>query len=151
MCRSHSLHDLFIKDFFDKQFYDIPHYNHTDHIAHHYAQQSMEQMRHRKEEVLIEAFFDSKCHFKGDVVISKGSVNFAYVSPREIFRHAFAYDAVMFILLHNHPSGDPTPSEDDMRITYRINKGAQILELQLIDHIIIGDNQYYSFKEHEQI
>ena len=111
----------------------------------------MEQLRHRKEEVLIEAFFDAKCHFKGDVMISKGSVNFAYVSPRDIFRHAFAYDAVMFILLHNHPSGDPTPSEDDMRITYRIQKGAQILELQLIDHIIIGDNQYYSFKEHQQL
>ena len=46
---------------------------------------------------------------------------------------------------------NPTPSEDDRRITYRIGKGAQILELQLIDHIIIGDNQYYSFKEQEQL
>lgn len=111
----------------------------------------MEQLRHKKEELLIGAYFDAKCHFKGDVVISKGSVNFAYVSPREIFRHAFDYDAVLFIILHNHPSGDPTPSEDDMRITYRIQKGAEILELQLIDHIIIGDNRYYSFNEHNQL
>ena len=111
----------------------------------------MEDLRHCKQEMLMAAFFDSKCNFKGDVVISKGSVNFAYVSPREIFRYAFEYDAVMFVILHNHPSGDPTPSEDDRRITYRIGKGAQILELQLIDHIIIGDNQYYSFQEQEQL
>lgn len=109
----------------------------------------MEQLRHAKEERLICAFFDSKCTFLGDVVISKGSVNSAYVSPREIFRQAFDYEAVMIILLHNHPSGDPTPSNDDILITKRIEKGAQILELQLVDHIIIGDNRYYSFKENE--
>ncbi len=111
----------------------------------------METLRHRKEEVLICAFFDSKCHFIGDSVISKGSVNFAYVSPRDIFRHVLDYEAVQFVMLHNHPSGDPTPSNDDVQITYRIHKGAQILELNMIDHIIIGDNRYYSFHENEQI
>ena len=111
----------------------------------------MEQMRHLKEEVLIGAFFDSKCNFLGDAIISKGSVNFAYVSPRDVFRHAFDYEAVLVVILHNHPSGDPHPSTDDMQITYRIEKGARILELQLVDHIIIGDNKYYSFKENGQI
>lgn len=109
----------------------------------------MEQLRHLKEEHLICAFFDSKCNFLGDVMVSKGGVNYAYVSPREIFRHAFDYEAVMIILLHNHPSGDPLPSEDDIRITRRVEKGAGILELQLIDHIIIGDKNYFSFKENE--
>lgn len=111
----------------------------------------MEQLRHAKEELLICAFFDSKCNFLGDVTISKGSVNYAYVSPRDIFRHAFDYEAVLFIMLHNHPSGDPFPSEDDFQITYRVGKGAQILELQLVDHIIIGDNKYYSFKENGKL
>lgn len=111
----------------------------------------MEQLRHAKQELLICAFFDAKNNFLGDAVISKGAVNYAYVSPRDIFRYAFDYDAVMFILLHNHPSGDPTPSEDDLRITKRIEKGAQILQLNLVDHIIIGDNKYYSFKENELI
>ena len=97
------------------------------------------------------AFFNAKCHFLGDVIISKGSVNFAYVSPRDIFRHAFDYEAVQFVLIHNHPSGDPSPSNDDIQITHRIHKGAQILELKMIDHIIIGDNRYYSFYENEQI
>lgn len=109
----------------------------------------MEQLRHAKQEYLICAFFDSKCNFLGDTVVSKGNVNYAYVSPREIFRYAFDYEAVMIILLHNHPSGDPAPSEDDIRITKRIEKGAQILQLELVDHIIIGDNKYYSFKENE--
>ena len=109
----------------------------------------MEQLRHLKEEQLICAFFDSKCNFLGDVMVSKGSVNYAYVSPRDIFRHAFDYKAVLIILLHNHPSGDPFPSEDDIRITRRIEKGAGILELQLVDHIIIGDKKYFSFKENK--
>ena len=112
-------------------------------IANYY----MEQLRHLKQEQLMCAFFDSKNNFLGDVVISKGAVNYAYVSPRDIFRYAFDYEAVMLILLHNHPSGDATPSEDDIRITRRIEKGAQLLELHLVDHIIIGDNKYYSFKE----
>jgi DNA repair protein RadC len=111
----------------------------------------MEQLRHSKEEHLICAFFDSKCNFLGDVNISKGSVNYAYVSPRDIFRYAFDFKAVLFVMLHNHPSGDPFPSEDDLRITYRIEKGAQLLELQLADHIIIGDKRYYSFKEHGKL
>ena len=115
------------------------------------AEYYMEQLRHSKEELLVCAFFDSKCAFLGDVIISKGSVNYAYVSPRDIFRHALDYDAVLFVLLHNHPSGDPKPSDEDISITHRIEKGARILELQLADHIIIGDNRYYSFKENGQI
>lgn len=121
--------------------------NKPETIADYY----MEQLRHSKQELLMCAFFDSKNNFLGDVLISKGAVNYAYVSPRDVFRYAFEYEAVMFILLHNHPSGDPTPSEDDLRITRRIEKGAQILQLDLVDHIIIGDNQYYSFKENQLI
>lgn len=111
----------------------------------------MEQLRHQKEERLLCAFFDAKCNFLGDTTISKGSVSYAYVSPRDIFLHAFDFKAVQFVLIHNHPSGDPTPSEDDIRITTRIKKGSQILELELLDHIIIGDNKYYSFHENKQI
>ena len=111
----------------------------------------MEQMRHQKKEMLVCAFFDSKCKFLGDAVISVGSVSYAYVSPRDIFSKAFEFGAVLLIMLHNHPSGDATPSEDDVRITKRIKKAAILLELELVDHIIIGDNQYYSFKEEQQI
>lgn len=111
----------------------------------------MEQMRHQKKEMLMCAFFDSKCKFLGDALISVGSVNYTYVSPREIFSKAFEFGAVLLIMLHNHPSGDPTPSEDDIRITKRIKNAAILLELELVDHIVIGDNRYYSFKERQQI
>ncbi len=123
------------------------HMNKPDSIANYY----MEQLRHLKEELLVCAFFDAKCSFLGDKIISKGSVNYAYVSPRDIFLHAFDFKAIQFVLIHNHPSGDPTPSEDDIRITRRIEKGAHILELELLDHIIIGDNKYYSFHENKQL
>ena len=67
-------------------------------IANYY----MEQLRHAKQELLLCAFFDSKCNFLGDAIISKGCVNSTFVSPREIFRYAFDYEAVILILLHNH-------------------------------------------------
>ena len=111
----------------------------------------MEQLRHHKEEVLMCAFFDAKCKFLGETQISKGSVNFAYVSPRDVFLQALTYEAVLIVLIHNHPSGDPTPSDDDCNITSRIRRGGQLLGLELVDHIIIGDNIYYSFHENQQI
>lgn len=107
----------------------------------------MEQMRHRKEEALWAAFFDAKCNFLGDSEISVGSVNYAYVSPRDVFRKALECNAVFLILLHNHPSGDPTPSEDDRHVTRRIISCGELLGVELADHIIIGDNCYFSFKE----
>ncbi len=115
------------------------------------AEYYMEQMRHRSEEILVCAFFDGKCNFIADEIISMGSVNFAYVSPRDIFRKALMHNAVLFILLHNHPSGDPTPSEDDLRITKRIAYNATMMNIEMADHIIIGDKRYYSFKEHHQL
>ena len=111
----------------------------------------MEQMRHNKNENLVCVFFDSKCNFLGDKNLSSGSVNYSYVSPRDIFIEALQKEAVNFVLLHNHPSGDPTPSNDDIKVTKRVYSGAQLLGLNLIDHIIIGDNRYYSFLENELI
>lgn len=107
----------------------------------------MEQMRHCRKEILICAFFDAKCNFLGDALISVGSTNYAYVSPKDILRKALEKNAVLLVLLHNHPSGDPSPSEDDIRVTMRMRKCAELIGMQCADHIIIGDNQYYSFYE----
>ena len=114
----------------------------------------MEQLRHEAKESLICALFNSKCVFLGDSVISTGSDNYAYVSPKDIFQFALDKNAVLMILVHNHPSGDPNPSEDDVNITRRIKNGADLLGLELADHkgnIIIGDNDYFSFREHGYI
>ena len=107
----------------------------------------MEELRHEDREKLILSMFDAKCVLLGDKVISIGTVNASLVSPREVFFCALASQAVHIILLHNHPSGIPLPSTQDKLVTRRIQEGGELLGIHLSDHIIIGDNQYFSFKE----
>ena len=111
----------------------------------------MEYMRHEPREQLLVSMFDAKCHLIGDSVIATGSVRAVMTSPREIFLQILEKKAVAFILLHNHPSGDPAPSSDDCALTRRIKACGELLGVELSDHIIIGDNRYYSFRENKQI
>ena len=118
-----------------------------DSIADYY----MEEMRHEKQEIVVCAFFDAKCRFLGDMRISAGSTNFAYLSPKDVMRSALEKNAVQFILLHNHPSGDPEPSGDDIRMTNQMSECGRMLDIRLADHIIIGDNRYFSFQANSLI
>jgi DNA repair protein RadC len=84
--------------------------------------------------------------------ISRGSLNESLAHPREIFKPAIAHSAYSLILVHNHPSGDPSPSEADLRLTRRLVEAARILQVTLLDHVIIGlplpgRSGYFSFKE----
>jgi len=84
--------------------------------------------------------------------VSQGSVNESLAHPREVFKAAIVLSAYSFIMVHNHPSGDPSPSEADMRLTRRILEASRILQIQLLDHVIIGApapgrSSYFSFKE----
>ena len=84
--------------------------------------------------------------------VSQGSVNESLAHPREMFKPAIVLSAYSFILVHNHPSGDPSPSEADMRLTRRILEASRILQINLLDHVIIGTpapgrSSYFSFKE----
>lgn len=115
--------------------------------AHSVASYYMEELRHEDREKLILSMFDSKCTLLGDEVISIGTVNASLISPREIFKQALMHQAVHIILLHNHPSGSPKPSLQDKLVTRRIQECGELLGVGLSDHIIIGDNQYFSFKE----
>lgn len=107
----------------------------------------MEQMRHLEVEQVILVMTDNKNRFLQDMVLSKGTVNMSVVSPREIFVQALKMQAVHILLVHNHPSGDPTPSRQDIEITREIKAASDILNIPLVDHIIIGDNRYVSLKE----
>ena len=80
-------------------------------------------------------------------MISVGTCNSSLISPREIYLQALSHQAVYVVLLHNHPSGDPRPSEEDILVTERIKKCGELLDIPLMDHIIVGDNCYYSFHE----
>ena len=107
----------------------------------------MEQLRHRKEETVVLLMLNSACDLIGEQVISTGSVNLSAASPREIFMTALKYEASSVITLHNHPSGSPKPSEMDYEITELIMESGSMIGIALLDHIIIGDNTYYSFRE----
>ena len=111
----------------------------------------MERLRHETQEQLLVSMYDTKCHLIGDSVIATGSVSAVLGSPREIFLRLFEKKAVSFILLHNHPSGDPSPSREDFALTQRLKACGELLDVELSDHIIIGDNRYYSFRENKQI
>ena len=107
----------------------------------------MEQLRHEEQEQLICMMLDTKNHLLGEEMVFKGTVNSSLVNPREIFLTAVSYHAVGILLVHNHPSGDPSPSRADLDFTERVRRAGDILGIPLIDHIIIGDHQFLSFRQ----
>ena len=90
---------------------------------------------------------DSKNRLIHDKVLSLGTVNASLISPREILIYALREEAGGIMLLHNHPSGDPTPSKQDIIMTRRIKEVSDLIDIPLIDHIVIGDKRYTSFKQ----
>lgn len=107
----------------------------------------MEQLRHQEQELMICMMLDNQNHLLSERLISKGTVNATLVTPREIYLEAFRCHAVSLILIHNHPGGNPAPSRCDLQITERICRAGEILGIHLLDHIIIGDHRYISFRE----
>ncbi|MCR5677414.1 MAG: DNA repair protein RadC [Agathobacter sp.] len=109
----------------------------------------MESMRHAKREKVVGAFFDIKGKLVDAVTFSTGSSSFAFFPKQEILKKALLLNCSQFVVLHNHPSGDPNPSEDDINTTRRLQSAANCLDLTLIDHMIIGDRTYFSFFEND--
>ena len=79
--------------------------------------------------------------------ISRGTLNSSVVHPREVFKPAILHNAAAIVCFHNHPSGDPEPSKDDILITHRLVEAGKIMGIEVFDHIIVGDNGYVSLKE----
>ncbi|HIW84220.1 MAG TPA: DNA repair protein RadC [Candidatus Dorea gallistercoris] len=111
------------------------------------AEYYMEDLRHQKQEVAKLLFLNAKAGLIGETDISKGTVNASLITPRELFLEALRREAVSIILLHNHPSGDPSPSQEDLLVTERILRAGELIGIELLDHIIIGNNCYISFRE----
>ncbi len=107
----------------------------------------MQDMRNLEVEKVILVLLNSKSKLIKEMDISLGTVNSSLLSPREIFIEALKYKAVHIILVHNHPSGDPSPSNADLLITKRIEEVGILLGIKLMDHVIIGDNKYISLKK----
>ncbi len=113
------------------------------------AKYYMEEMRHQKQEHMKLLMLNTKSKLLGETNISKGTVNASLVSPRELFIEALNKQAVSIILVHNHPSGDPTPSKTDILLTKRVKEAGELIGIELLDHIIIGNNCYISFAEQQ--
>lgn len=111
------------------------------------AEYYMEDLRHESQETMKLIMINSKGKLIGENEISKGTVNASIITPREIFIEALLRQAVAIIALHNHPSGDPTPSNEDILLTRRIEEAGDIIGVKLLDHIIIGNNCYISLRE----
>ena len=111
------------------------------------ARYYMEDMRHLSQEHMKLLMLNTKSALIGERDIYKGTVNASLVNPREIFVEALQREAVSIILLHNHPSGDPAPSGADLAATERIRQAGDLIGIELLDHIIIGNNCYISFRE----
>lgn len=112
-------------------------------VANYY----MQDMRHLTREQVMLLMMDSKNKIIKDMIISTGTINTSLMPIREIFVQALKYEAVNTIVLHNHPSGDPSPSSEDIRVTKRLIEAGNLIGITLMDHIIIGDNRYSSLKE----
>lgn len=99
------------------------------------------------QEQLYGIFLDSKNKIIAEKLIFQGTLNKAVVHPRDIFRWALIYNCASFFIVHNHPSGDTTPSTQDLKITKQIQKASEYIGIQFMDHFIVSDNRYYSFRE----
>lgn len=103
--------------------------------------------RDKKQEYFYVVYLDNQKNFIDKKLLFKGTVNFSLVHPREIFKEAYILSASSIVCIHNHPSGDATPSDNDIELTKRIKMISDIHGIGFIDHIIIGNNNYYSFYE----
>lgn len=107
----------------------------------------MEDMRYLKKEYMKTILLNIKCGLVSIEEISVGSINSSIVHPREVFTPAIKKSCASLILVHNHPSGDPSPSQEDINITKRLMEGGNLLGIEVVDHLIIGDRKYISLKD----
>ncbi|MFQ5531513.1 MAG: DNA repair protein RadC [Candidatus Nanoarchaeia archaeon] len=106
-----------------------------------------EKLSDKKQENFIAILLNNRNYFIEEVLITKGILNASIIDPREIFKPAIKNSAARIILVHNHPSGDPTPSKEDLEITEKIADAGELLGIKVLDHIIIGSDSYWSWKE----
>lgn len=107
----------------------------------------MESLRHEEQERVILLYLDTRLSLIRDETLTIGTINRSICSPRDVFRHALKAGAAAIIMLHNHPSGDPTPSPEDIDLTRRIARLGESLDIVLLDHLIIGDLKFTSMKK----
>ncbi|TFB24936.1 JAB domain-containing protein [Filobacillus milosensis] len=107
----------------------------------------MEEMRDLKQEHFVALYLDTKNQVIHRQTIFIGSLNSSIVHPREVFKEAIKRSAASVICAHNHPSGDPAPSNEDIHVTKRLSESGKVIGIELLDHLVIGDQKFISLKE----
>lgn len=111
----------------------------------------MEDMRHLDREQFRVILLNTKNHVLAVELVSIGGLNSSPVHPREIFKQALRRSAAAVILVHNHPSGDPAPSDEDVNVTRRLQRAGELLGIAVLDHIVIGDGRFISLRQRGDI
>ena len=109
----------------------------------------MPRLRYAAKEQFVVILLNNKNKVIGTEVVSEGSLSSSIVHPREVFAPAILHHAAAIMVAHNHPSGDPKPSIEDEEVTRLLLRSGKVLGIPMIDHVIIGDGNYYSFLENE--
>ena len=107
----------------------------------------LKDIRDHKKEHFVIFFLDSRNQEIKREIVSVGSLNTSLVHPREVFEPAVRYLAAQVIIAHNHPAGDPKPSEDDLELTKRLVEAGKMMGIEIMDHVIVSKNSHFSFKE----
>lgn len=111
------------------------------------AELVMPRLRFLKQEHFLVIHLNTKNKILSEETISKGTLDSSLVHPREVFKTAVKNSSAALILVHNHPSGDPQPSNDDINLTRRLKEAGELMGIPILDHLIIGDNKYISLRE----
>ncbi len=107
----------------------------------------MPRLRFEKKELFVVLLLSTKNHVLAMPTLAVGTLSASVVDPRELFREAINHNAASVVLVHNHPSGDPAPSVEDIALTRKMTEAGRLLDISVLDHLIIGDGKYVSLKE----
>lgn len=108
------------------------------------------ELRHNKKEHFVVLYLNARNQLIHKETVSMGTLTANLVHPREVFEPALKHSAAQIVVAHNHPSGDPEPSEDDRMITQKLNEAGKMMGIDVMDHIIITKNSHFSFKENKK-
>lgn len=113
------------------------------------AVEQLKEYAQKKQEYLVALYLNARHELLLKEVIGIGSLNSMVITPKEIFSPAMQLPCSSLIVAHNHPSGDPNPSDDDIKFTFRVHEAGEVLGIPLVDHLVIAKSSYFSFRENK--
>jgi DNA repair protein RadC len=111
--------------------------------------QQVRDIADKRQEYLLVLYLNARHELLQKEVVGMGTINNLRLTPREIFSPAFQTPCASLIIVHNHPSGDPTPSDDDIRFTTRIHEAGELMGIPMVDHVIVAKSGYFSFRDNK--